>query len=121
MPSACPVISARDIERFTRGDCLYLARALQQRTGWPIHSFEFAGSPCLHAFVLMPDGRGLDVNGARGVTELSLEWAGDWEGQTQPTREFAFADVRDNWGPPKFGAATYSRAQRVADALLQTL
>jgi hypothetical protein len=118
---ARPGITNRDRERFSGGDCHYLARALSLRTRWPIYAFtdddeETAGIPTGHAFVLADDGRAIDVEGAHDLADLSDQWAD----VGQVVCEFPFACLRKAWGGPNF-SGTYERAHLVAEAILQEL
>ncbi len=65
-------------ERFTEGDCHILALAIHKATGWGFATFAYtcAGGefPDLHAFVVMPDGRCLDIDGVCTQSELLVRW-----------------------------------------------
>lgn len=105
-----PRLTARDRVRFTCGDCHYLARALHLRTDWPLCAFDHGG-PDLHAFVRMPDGRYLDVEGPRTRAALRKRWETD-----EPIGEFAWSDFRE-FGL-EFGSYSRRRARVVAERLL---
>lgn len=61
-------------ERFTEGDCHVLARAIHEITGWPMATFASGKYPVTHAFVAMPDGRYLDIEGVSTREELLAHW-----------------------------------------------
>lgn len=105
-----------DHERFTEGDCHILARAIHVRTGWPIHAFvDEAGYPDWHAFVVMPDGRALDVQGACDMEEFCERWG-------QPDHApFSWARLRRDFDGPQFGQYSYRRAGVIAERLLDSL
>lgn len=60
--------------RFTEGDCHILARAIHEATGWPIATFSYDGGPDTHAFVQMPDGRYLDIEGTFTRKQMLDRW-----------------------------------------------
>lgn len=66
--------------RFTCGDCHILARAIHRVTGWPMATFSFKSGkerlPDTHAFVRLPDGRYLDIEGVRTADEMYERWYG---------------------------------------------
>lgn len=103
-----------DQGRFTQGDCHILARRLHRLTGWPLCAFGWGG-PDLHAFVLMPDGRYLDIDGAQTEDELRERWK-----CTSAISEFDLVDFRA-WGGPDFGHHSYARARAAADRLLASV
>lgn len=118
-PGRSLAVTKRDIERFTCGDCHFLARAIQKRTGWPIHAFVYpdhSDEPYLHAFVVMRDGRVLDVQGACTIDELRVRWKCQW-----PHREFTWRTVRGYFGEPEYGHGSYTRARVVAERLLAAI
>ncbi len=61
-------------ERFTCGDCHLLANAINELTGWSVCTFLSSDEPETHAFVKMPDGRYLDIEGASSGWELLDRW-----------------------------------------------
>jgi hypothetical protein len=66
-----------DHARFTEGDCHILAYAIVAATGWDFCTFEYeggGGAPEYHAFVGMPDGRYLDINGVSTYDEMFQTW-----------------------------------------------
>lgn len=106
--------TALDIERFTEGDCHYLARALHRRTGWSMAAFSCGGEPDLHAFVLTPDGRVLDVQGACTKHVMRTRWGG------KGIRAYEWRAL-SAFGPPDYGEASVARARVVARNLLEGL
>lgn len=105
----------KDIERFTCGDCHYLARAIHKLTGWSIAAFDQYGLADLHAFVLMPDMRVLDVKGARTQREITQEWSG-WH-----PKGIIPCDWRDvePFGSPAYGEYSVRRAREIAPRLVR--
>ncbi len=69
------------VRRFTEGDCHILARAIHDVTGWKIATFGFEHrgkiTPDAHAFIEMPDGRYLDIEGIRTHNEMLNHWTHD--------------------------------------------
>lgn len=61
-------------DRFTRGDCHILAGAIHCMTGWPFCTFAHGAYPAVHAFVELPDGRFLDIEGISTAEEMSERW-----------------------------------------------
>lgn len=116
------MITDKDRERFTYGDCHYLARAIQKRTGWPIHALtvkSYPGEPCVHAFIWTPDGKCLDVNGLRSIRKVLDDWEFfDPDGH----QEFPWKVFPECWRDhPRYGHGTYGRAAAVADQLLKQI
>lgn len=69
------VISARDISRFTCGDCHIFARRLAMETGWTLATFgTVEGLPAAHAFVIHPSGDAVDIQGRRSMAEFQSDW-----------------------------------------------
>lgn len=108
--------TALDIERFTAGDCHYLARAIHKLTGWPMAAFSATyGEPDLHAFVSLPDGRVLDVQGACSLHDMRKRWSTT----RAKTQTFSWDELKV-FGPPEYGASV-ARARIVARRLLAGL
>jgi hypothetical protein len=64
-----------DHTRFTEGDCHILARAIHDATGWPMATFTARDDrPTDHAFVQMPDGRYLDIEGVKSYRDMVKVW-----------------------------------------------
>ncbi len=57
-------MDAGKVQRYLYGDCMKLARALYELTGWPIVGCHGAGEG-QHYAVLTPDGRMMDAAGLR--------------------------------------------------------
>jgi hypothetical protein len=114
-------ITSKDIYRFASGDCHYLARAISQRSGWPIYCFVSDNTPALHAFVCMPDGRALDIEGVHTLEELTSKWENYyfWRELELVPLPFTFTSIRRVFGGPKCSHWTYRRAHEVAEILLQ--
>lgn len=63
------------LTRFTEGDCHILARAIHEATGWPMATFVSEdGEPDLHAFVKLPNGRFLDIEGISTEMDMYTRW-----------------------------------------------
>lgn len=116
-------IRKRDVIAFTRGDCHVLARAIQRRTGWPIYaltSHNWGEAPCFHAFVRMPDGRALDVLGARTMDEM-VAWAKALNPDVSGYVPTDAKTLRAGWGATALSTYAPKRARRVADELLRAV
>lgn len=108
-------ITDNDIFRFTEGECHYLARAINQITGWTIVSFsQYGWEPEEHVFVRMPDGRALDVEGTRSLRGIAREW----RRSAKEIDEFDWSEIMDSWGFYKPTSYTYRRAKQVANFLV---
>lgn len=106
-------ITDLDIIRFTEGDCHYLARAINHITGWPIHCFTWDdGEPEGHAFIVMPNGKILDVEGVHTPEQFYKSW------HATTHKEFPFEIIRACFGTPDYGKYTYTRAKQVAEFLV---
>jgi hypothetical protein len=118
-----PRITQKDRERFCFGDCHFLAKAIQDRSGMPIHTFQDRrdDEPTLHAFCVAPDGKCLDIDGWRSWTALREDWSQYYVFGADYSRhaEFPFEVIAANFGEaPDFGPYTLKRAAIVADILL---
>lgn len=108
-------VTKLDRERFSYGDCHFLARAISRLTGLPICTFMWNGEPETHAFVRLPDGRYLDVEGASTAAELRSRW----ENPDLPIREISWRTLRRRWdAPPVYGEYSYRRAKTIAALLV---
>lgn len=74
-------ISAKNLERYTYGDCYLLAWHLHQQSGWPVvlvtaspSSPEAAGD-WNHVVVKSPEGIYLDIKGAHEEEALRHSWS----------------------------------------------
>lgn len=108
-----------DRVRFTEGDCHFLAREINRRTGWPMFTFVSEYGPDLHAFVMRPDGKVLDVEGLQDCKQFRAKWDDKnlYEIGPQTWKSLKAA----GWSPmrkPEYGKATYKAAKRVAANLL---
>jgi hypothetical protein len=112
-------ITPRDVHRFTAGDCHQLALRLHQLTGWPLVAFDGGdGEPLVHAGVMTPDGRVVDVRGL----QTQDQWLGRWERAATILGDEARIVVCDEaqlraW-PTRFGSYSAVRARVVADLLI---
>jgi hypothetical protein len=66
------MITSRDKRTFTRGACWILAEEISHVTGWEIREFE--GDVRAHAFVRIPDGRYMDIEGIHTGREMLDRW-----------------------------------------------
>lgn len=108
-------------ERFTEGDCHILARAIHLQTGWMIATFmdmrwPEKQWPDLHAFVQMPDGRFLDIEGIADEPTIRRRWRADtpillWTWEEMSTIKF--------WNVATWPRESYVRAAVEARALLE--
>jgi hypothetical protein len=103
VPAAASRLPAGTVRTYTQGQCTALAIALSEQTGWPIVALAcldmYALERCapadpvsgilgsvasldladsfVHAAVLAPDGRVLDVTGFHSMRELVSAWSDD--------------------------------------------
>lgn len=64
-------------EAYVNGNCHFLAREISRKTGWPVTTcLNSEGEHAYHAFVLTPEGLGLDIDGLHTVEELAQQWGG---------------------------------------------
>lgn len=88
------MITEKDVEQYTCGDCHILALSIHKRTGWPVCALEDEdGWANYHAFVKMPDGRFMDVRGPQTKVEIMQQWL-EWypEGVMEVTNLREFKD-----------------------------
>jgi hypothetical protein len=108
------MITNLDIERYTCGDCHYLARALHKLTGWPMAAFvDRWGDPDRHAFVLTPDGDVFDVHGIESPHDARRRW----RAPRRRIQTFEWPDLLA-FGEPEFGPYSVRRARIVARQLV---
>ncbi len=110
-----------DRERFTCGDCHILAKAIEDRTGWPLHAMQEKAEgnlPTLHAFVIMPDGRALDVDGPSEVTDFLDRWRRQASSILTGYRQVTIEEIEEDWGTTEVFAGSRKRAAVVAERLL---
>lgn len=72
------MITEDDVNLFTRGGCLVLAEMISEQTGLPICSLntdEYPDEPDVHAFVRLPDGLYLDIEGKHTEDEMMALYA----------------------------------------------
>lgn len=62
--------------KWMRGQCWDMAVALHRASGFPMHGLFDNQGLCHHAFVMMPDGRGLDYRGPQAIDQLVAGCAG---------------------------------------------
>ncbi len=120
-PSAAAIANPRRppaavVERYSSGGCVWLALALHDRYGWPIHAqIERAHPPYVaHAFVRRPDGACVDVLGPQREAD---RFAGE-------EREFSRAGFIDfvaksNATTRAAVLAEYAREKPDADAVIE--
>ena len=110
-------ITERDIQRFTCGDCHFLAKRLHRVAGLPMHAFKMPDEekPTRHAFVKF-NTLALDVNGLHDMDFFIEEWGA--EDISEPLSVDWFAK---NWRRPNpaWGHYTYQRAREIADYLIE--
>lgn len=65
-------------DTFQDGQCHALALALHEQTGWPVWALRSPGAGDQHFLVRAPDGRLVDVTGARDVAAVEVDpaWVG---------------------------------------------
>jgi hypothetical protein len=67
-----PGVTLLDVWTYNGADCLVLASALAEATGWPIHAYSNVAA--LHTFVVVPGGRHLDIEGFADAGEHATRW-----------------------------------------------
>ncbi len=115
---------ARDNYRFTCGDCHILAKRIAKVTGWDLCTFvDEEGDPFLHAFVRMPDGNILDVNGVQTEEAFRQHWQAPAEDPSYRIGTWTWSGLRAStwWTSPTFGRYSYARARIIAGKLLDQL
>jgi hypothetical protein len=107
-----------DVSRFTEGDCMIFARAINKITGWPICTFDANGWDFgnYHVFVQMPDGRCVDIEGVFEPKEFIKKWKG--YGVKSFSQYHHWPSFRRDWNGVAFGAYSYERANVMARRLL---
>lgn len=110
-------ITELDIIRFTEGDCHILARAIHLLTGWPMFSFDDGhGDPDLHAFVIAPSGKALDIEGLHSLRDLRRDWG------SSPLVETSYEAIVSIWGhETSFGRYSFARARKLAPMLVEAV
>jgi len=70
------------VQDFTEGYCYALAIELNNRYHWPLSVIadEDEDYTTIHAFVVLPDGRGFDINGPQSLDDMLASYAGGEEG-----------------------------------------
>jgi len=63
-------ITPQDVKDFTSGGCSLLAEAIHAARPEYVLACFWAGRPCGHAFVKLPDGRYLDITGVHTHREM---------------------------------------------------
>lgn len=98
-----------------RGKCWDMAVALHRSTKLPLYGLFDANGQCHHAFVMTPNGRGIDARGTQSVERLKAGCAG------QEPRPMTLEDVA-KWVGRGLAAAEINAARRAinADPLLRT-
>lgn len=108
-------ITDLDIERFTCGDCHIFARAMNRCTGWELQTFYNGSEPDGHAFVVTPDGRRVDIEGAWTPSAHDKAW--DGKGTAAPCRYSILKEY--GWLSPTYGKYSYPRAKQLAPIYAQ--
>lgn len=114
------MITDRDRAIFTEGDCHLLAIELHKRGVGKLHSFACPdeGDTDLHAFVILPDGRILDVEGIyEGDEPYGRYWGRKCYCIDRPQIIEAAPEDFDRWGYEPVFAETAERLPLVADML----
>jgi len=94
------------VERYSYGDCMWLALALNKRFGWPIFA-QMEDGHIAHAYCKMPDGRECDVLGPQDQVDI-------WTTDVQPwTPEELLQEIEDH-GSPR-ATAKFAHANDVID------
>lgn len=67
-------------EKYSHGDCMWMALALNNRFGWPIAAQmerdPVHGDYVAHAYCIMPDGRECDILGPQTKVDI---WTSDYQ------------------------------------------
>jgi hypothetical protein len=116
------VAQATDREQFSEGYCHELALVLHARTGWELWTCVEPGLGGVHALVKLPDGRFLDIEGARSAAQVHEDWPGT-------VLRRVSARYFEEWGtPPDWGTTAQligpycpTRTRRAATRLLNRL
>jgi hypothetical protein len=114
------VLDERARAAFLHGQCHALALAVHEVTGWPIVGAEDESLDICHFLVRVPDGRLLDITGARTLAERQLEdmgWCPDEEYLVEQEAQWvrrigSFAD----WRAPDVAAARSFVAPLLAES-----
>lgn len=85
------------VARYTEGDCHLLAQAIHDLTGWQIAGV-LDDDYCGHVFVLMPDGKCLDINGTTQRRTMVKRWS--WYGNSKVHRFDRAYDLVSGYGWP---------------------
>lgn len=113
----------QDVQRFTEGDCMILARRLWKLLpDWRPHGFDFGdGRPDCHVFLVSPDGkRALDVEGLHDVQTFCAIWARECsEPDGLEVVVMSKAQLREWCELCAFGRYSVERARVIADRLVQ--
>jgi hypothetical protein len=107
------MITNDDIEVYTEGDCFVLAQAVHEITGWPMCAFSYDNTPDLHAFVMTPDGKYLDIEGKHTPKQLRKKWQCGLDINEYTVDEFKL------WGEPNYDIGG-ERARELAQHLIET-
>lgn len=103
-------ITPKDVMRFTEGDCLILAEELSAVTGYPVYSLRTnERHHDLHAFVMTPGRKALDVNGLTPIKRMIAQWGAD-------------GCSKGSWvGFPEMWRGSRRRARQIAPLLAESL
>lgn len=105
-----------DHEMFTEGACHILAQHIKNLTGWKIYGFDDGeGNPEAHAFIIMPNGLCLDIDGISTKKEMLVRWEYDHILPFPATYNFK-AEQWENWFDIKL---CWERAIELAPELIE--
>ena len=127
--SPAPGITEDDDDMFANGYCHVLAKALHERTGWPMVVVSDGPDGVVgwvHAGVRRPDGKILDVRGETDETWWVSNWGDVIDAYADDFDEFDGDlingyDWTDDMDPEPADPAVVQRAAVVADLLLAHL
>ena len=105
-------ITDDDIVTFTEGDCNVLAEVIHNKTGWSFAAFHQDGWLDLHAFVITPSGKYLDVEGVHSYDDFVESWKCTTIIATTPEKLYK------EWGPNLFSHSR-TRAEKIAPILIK--
>jgi hypothetical protein len=100
---------------FTHGSCLVLAVEVHNLTGWPVYAFMESGEFDTHAFVQMPNGHYLDIDGEQTRSQLVKRWACN---RIMRVSDDMLDDMLTDWGDPYDYLGSAARAITVASELV---
>jgi hypothetical protein len=109
-------VTAEDVHVFTNGGCHILARHIHDLTGWAMCAWLF-GCPCLHVFVVTPEGHALDVEGLSDMDAFRDKWRVN--GERPAVTETCWDELMSHGSKwPREDAHTSMRAGELAQHLI---